>query len=105
MQYGLEAFCPTRHLKKEDEKMANVEESLQFIVLEFDKNEKRIMVSHSKMWEIMKEDEKEAERQTRNAEREATQKTVKTVQAKVEKATLGDIGALADLKRKLDGGN
>jgi small subunit ribosomal protein S1 len=105
MQYGLEAFCPTRHLKKEDEKMANVEESLQFIVLEFDKNEKRIMVSHSKMWEIMKEDEKEAERQTRNAEREATQKTVKTVQAKVEKATLGDIGILADLKKKMDGGN
>jgi len=105
LQYGLEAFCPTRHLKKEDEKMAGVEETLQFIVLEFDRNEKRIMVSHSKMWEIMKEDEKEAERQTRNAEKEATAKTVKNIQTKVEKATLGDIGALADLKKKMDGGN
>jgi small subunit ribosomal protein S1 len=105
LQHGLEAYCPTRHLRKEDEKMANVEESLQFIVLEFDSNEKRIMVSHSKMWEIMKEEEKEAERQTRNAEREATQKTVKNIQTKVEKATLGDIGALADLKKKLDAGN
>jgi small subunit ribosomal protein S1 len=92
-------------LKKEDEKMAGVEETLQFIVLEFDRNEKRIMVSHSKMWEIMKEDEKEAERQTRNAEKEATAKTVKNIQTKVEKATLGDIGALADLKKKMDGGN
>ena len=105
LQYGLEAFCPTRHLKKEDEKMAGVDETLQFIVLEFDRNEKRIMVSHSKMWEIMKEDEKEAERQTRNAEKEATAKTVKNIQTKVEKATLGDIGALADLKKKMDGGN
>jgi small subunit ribosomal protein S1 len=104
LPYGLEAFCPTRHLKKEDEKLASADETLQFIVLEFDRNEKRIMVSHSKMWEIMKEDEKEAERQTRAAERESTAKSVKNIQTKVEKATLGDIGALADLKRKLDGG-
>jgi small subunit ribosomal protein S1 len=105
LQYGLEAYCPTRHLKKEDEKQAGVDETLPFIVLEFDRNEKRIMVSHSKMWEQMKEEEKEVERQVVKTEADNTKKAVKNIQAKVEKATLGDIGALADLKKKMDGGN
>jgi small subunit ribosomal protein S1 len=105
LQYGLEAFCPTRHLKKQDEKLAGTEEVLPFLVLEFDRNEKRIMVSHTKMWEAVKEEEKEVERQVARTDADNTKKAVKNIQAKVEKATLGDIGALADLKKKMDGGN
>jgi small subunit ribosomal protein S1 len=104
LEYGLEAFCPTRHLKKEDEKLANVDETLQFIVLEFDGNDRRIMVSHAKVWEAIKEEEKEVERQGKAADAENTKKAVKNIQAKVEKATLGDLGALADIKKKLEGG-
>jgi small subunit ribosomal protein S1 len=105
LQYGLEAFCPTRHLKKEDEKIAGVDETLQFLVLEFDRNEKRIMVSHTKVWELHKEEEKEVERQTARTDADNTKKAVKNIQSKVEKATLGDLGVFADLKKKMEGGS
>lgn len=105
LQYGLEAFAPTRHLKKSDEKMIAVDETNEFIILEFDRNEKRIMVSHSKVWEVAMEEVKEGERQAANTEADNTKKAVKNLQSKVEKATLGDIGALADLKKKMEGGN
>jgi small subunit ribosomal protein S1 len=105
LQYGLEAFAPTRHLKKSDEKMIAVDETNEFIILEFDRNEKRIMVSHSKVWEVAMEEVKEGERQAANAEIDNTKKAVKNLQSKVEKATLGDIGALADLKKKMEGNN
>lgn len=103
LQYGLEAFAPTRHLKKQDEKMIAVEETNQFMILEFDRNEKRIMVSHTKVWEQNMEEEKEAARKEAGIEMDNTKKAVKNIQSKVEKATLGDIGALADLRKKLEG--
>jgi small subunit ribosomal protein S1 len=103
LQYGLEAFAPTRHLKKQDEKMIAVDETNQFMILEFDRNEKRIMVSHSKVWEQNIEEEKEAARKEAGIESDNTKKAVKNIQSKVEKATLGDIGALADLKKKMEG--
>jgi small subunit ribosomal protein S1 len=105
LQYGLEAFAPTRHLKKSDEKMIAVDETNEFIILEFDRNEKRIMVSHSKVWEVAMEEVKEGERQAANTEIDNTKKAVKNLQNKVEKATLGDIGALADLKKKMEENN
>ena len=63
------------------------------------------MVSHSKVWETIIETEKEGARQEANAEIDNTKKAVKNLQSKVEKATLGDIGALADLKKKMEGNN
>ncbi|MBL7764780.1 MAG: 30S ribosomal protein S1 [Chitinophagaceae bacterium] len=104
LQYGLEAFAPTRHLKKEDEKMIAVDETNQFMILEFDRNEKRIMVSHAKVWEAHIEEEKEVARKDAQTDSDNTKKAVKNIQSKVEKATLGDIGALADLKKKMEGG-
>ncbi|MBP6624599.1 MAG: 30S ribosomal protein S1 [Chitinophagaceae bacterium] len=103
LQYGLEAFAPTRHLKKQDEKMIAVDETNEFIILEFDRNEKRIMVSHSKVWEQVIEEEKEGARKEAQTDNDNTKKAVKNLQSKVEKATLGDIGALADLKKKMEG--
>lgn len=101
LQYGLEAFSPARHLRKENGDNVEVEETLPFMIIEFDRNDKRIMVSHSKVWEQVKIEEKESARKVADAENETVKKAVKTVQNKVEKATLGDIGALADLKEKL----
>jgi len=101
LQYGLEAFAPARHLRKEDGNNVEVDETLPFVIIEFDRNDKRIMVSHSRIWEKAKADEKDAARKEAAAETEQTKKAVKNVQSKVEKATLGDLGALAELKEKM----
>ncbi|HRH47401.1 MAG TPA: 30S ribosomal protein S1 [Panacibacter sp.] len=101
LPYGLEGFAPARHLTKEDGKLVTADETAQFVVIEFDRNEKRIVLSHSKIWEQAKIEEKEAARKEANVEAAKTQKAVKAVQSKVEKATLGDLGALAEIKEKL----
>jgi small subunit ribosomal protein S1 len=101
LPYGLEGFAPNRHLSKEDGKTVGADETSQFMVIEFDRNEKRIVVSHSRIWEQAKVDEKETAKKEARAEADTTRKTVKNIQSKVEKATLGDLGALAQLKQKL----
>ena len=104
LPYGLEGFAPNRHLNKEDGKTIGADETAQFMVIEFDRNEKRIVVSHSRLWEQAKTDEVEAQKKEARVDAESTRKAVKNVQSKVEKATLGDLGVLADLKKKLDSG-
>ncbi len=101
LQYGLEAFAPARHLRKEDGNSVELDETLPFVIIEFDRNDKRIMVSHSRVWEQAKADEKEAVKKAEKADAETTKKAVKNVQSKVEKPTLGDLGALAAIKDKL----
>jgi len=101
LQYGLEAFAPARHLRKEDGNNVENDETLPFMIIEFDRNDKRIMVSHSRIWEQTKAEEKDAQRKAAKADDESTKKAVKTVQSKVEKPTLGDLGALAALKDKM----
>ncbi len=102
MPHGLEGFAPNRHLAKEDGKQVQAEETAQFMVIEFDRNEKRIVVSHARIWEQNIVEEKEAAKKEAKADSEKTKKAVKTIQAKVEKSTLGDLGALAEIKAKLD---
>jgi small subunit ribosomal protein S1 len=104
LPYGLEGFAPARHLFKEDGKQINAEETAQFVVIEFDRNEKRIVLSHSRIWEHAIAEEKETAKKEAKADAEKTKKAVKNIQSKVEKATLGDLGALADIRAKLEGG-
>lgn len=101
LQYGLEAYAPARHLRKEDGSNVEADEVLPFTIIEFDRNDKRIMVSHSRVWEASKAEEKDAARKEAAAEGEKTKKAVKNIQSKVEKPTLGDLGALAALKDKM----
>jgi len=101
LQYGLEAYAPIRHLRKEDGSNVEAEETLAFMIIEFDRNDKRILVSHAKVWEQVKNEEKEAARKEIATETEKTKKAVKNIQSKVEKPTLGDLGALASIKDKL----
>jgi small subunit ribosomal protein S1 len=101
LPYGLEGFAPTRHLAKEDGKSVGADETINFMVIEFDRNEKRIVLSHTRTWEQARVDEKEAAKKEARTEAEKTRKVVKSVQQKVEKATLGDLGALAEIKAKL----
>lgn len=101
LQYGLEGFAPARHTNKEDGKQLVADETEKFVVIEFDRNEKRILLSHTRVWEQVQADIKEVARKEARAEAEITKKAVKNVQSKVEKATLGDLGALAEIKEKL----
>jgi small subunit ribosomal protein S1 len=101
LPYGLEGFAPARHLLKEDGKAIAADEVAQFMVIEFDRNEKRIVLSHTRIWEQSKLEEREAAKKDARVESEKTKKAVKNIQSKVEKATLGDLGALAEIKAKL----
>ncbi|MBD0332063.1 MAG: 30S ribosomal protein S1 [Chitinophagaceae bacterium] len=101
LPYGLEGFAPNRHLLKDDGKSVGSEETAPFMVIEFDRNEKRIVVSHTRIWEQAKHAEQEAARREARTEADKTKKAVKNIQGKVEKPTLGDLGALAEIKEKL----
>ncbi|MEY3348165.1 MAG: 30S ribosomal protein S1 [Bacteroidota bacterium] len=104
LPYGLEGFAPARHLAKEDGKVVGADETAQFMVIEFDRNEKRIVLSHARIWEQVAADEKEAVVKEKKADAAKTKKAVKDIQSKVEKSTLGDLGVLAELKKKMEGG-
>jgi small subunit ribosomal protein S1 len=105
LPHGLEGFAPNRHLAKEDGKQVQAEETTKFMVIEFDRNEKRIVVSHARIWEQAVVEEKEVAKKEAKVETEKTKKAVKTIQSKVEKSTLGDLGALAEIKAKMDDDN
>ena len=102
LPYGLEGFAPARHLRREDDKLIGLDEIAPFMVIEFDRNDKKIILSHSRIWEKEKADEKNAQLNEKRADAEITKKAVKNIQSKVEKTTLGDLGVLADLKKKMD---
>jgi small subunit ribosomal protein S1 len=105
LPYGLEGFAPSRHLAKQDGKVIGADETAQFMVIEFDRNEKRIVLSHARIWEQVAADEKEAVVKEKKADAAKTKKAVKDIQSKVEKSTLGDLGVLAELKKKMEGGD
>ncbi|MGN0209771.1 MAG: S1 RNA-binding domain-containing protein, partial [Muribaculaceae bacterium] len=102
LPYGVEGFATPKHLVKEDGTTATVDEKLPFKVIEFNKETKRIILSHSRIFEDEARAEARAERkpkrQPRKAEAEAP-----AVALAIEKATLGDLEALAALKEKLSG--
>jgi small subunit ribosomal protein S1 len=104
LPYGLEGFAPARHLAKQDGKVVAADETAPFMVIEFDRNEKRIVLSHARIWEQVIADEKEAVVKEKKADSAKTKKAVKDIQNKVEKSTLGDLGVLAELKKKMEGG-
>ena len=100
LPYGVEGFATPKHLVKEDGSHAKVDEKLNFKVIEFNKNSKRIILSHSRIFE----DEAKAERAEakKAAPKRAPRKEAEpVVSTPVEKTTLGDIEALAALKEQL----
>ena len=97
MEYGVEAYCPAKHMKKEDGSYIAAEEKSQFMVLEFNKDSKKILVSHTKVWGDV-----EAKRTKSNANK--TSRAVRSINDSREKTTLGDLEALSALKDKMDKG-
>ncbi len=99
LPYGVEGFATPRHLVKEDGTQAKQDEKLDFKVIEFNKSAKRIIVSHSRVFE----DEKRAEDSSkRKAQSRSSKKAVKSVNENIEKTTLGDISDLAALKHQME---
>lgn len=99
LPHGVEGFATPKHLVKEDGSQAKVDETLNFKVIEFNKDSKRIILSHSRIFE----DEAKAEKaEARKAKRQSARKEeAPTVSTPIEKTTLGDLEALAALKEKL----
>jgi small subunit ribosomal protein S1 len=93
LPYGLEAICPARHMRKEDGSNAKVEETLDFKVIEFNKDARKIVVSHTLTFE-----EGDDSRPTK----QKTSAAMKQVNSSAEKSTLGDLDALAELKEKMN---
>jgi small subunit ribosomal protein S1 len=105
LPYGVEGFATPKHLVKEDGSQAKVDEKLDFKVIEFNKDSKRIIVSHSRVFEDEKPEAKEAAAE-KKAKRSAKKEQAEvSSQPNVEKTTLGDIEELAALKEKLSGGS
>jgi small subunit ribosomal protein S1 len=102
LPYGLEGFAPAKHLYKEDGKQAGADETLTFKVIEFDRKDKKLIVSHIRVWEEVKREQEGAEKQEKVKERKKTKDAVKTVNKQVEKTTLGDLGVLGNLKEQLE---
>ena len=113
LPYGVEGICPAKHLKKEDGQNAKVEETLDFKVIEFNKELKKIVVSHTRTFEEGEDRpsssaKPSAAAKTAKAPKKAavssTDQAVKAVNENTEKSTLGDFDALAELKEKMEKG-
>jgi small subunit ribosomal protein S1 len=98
LPYGVEGYVSQKNLLKEDGTQAKVDEKLEFKVIEFNKTTKRIVLSHTKLFEEPKKEEP----RERVSEGDSTQKAVKKLKANLEKTTLGDISELAALKSEME---
>ena len=99
LPYGVEGFATPRHLVKEDGSNVKMDEKLEFKVIEFSKSAKRIILSHSRVYEDVKKSEETAKKK---ATAKTTQKGIKTLKDNVEKTTLGDISELAALRTQME---
>ena len=103
LPYGVEGFAPTKHMVKEDGSSVKMEETAEFRIIEFNKDSKRIVVSHARIWEEAKAEERKEEFNAKKKEAKAFTTAVKKVKESVEKSTLGDLGVLAQLKETMEG--
>ncbi len=103
LPYGVEGFVPTKHLVKEDGKSLKAEETAEFKIIEFNKENKRIVISHSRIWEEARAEARVQEFESRKKEAKVATNAVKKVKESVEKSTLGDLSVLAQLKEQMEG--
>ena len=102
LPYGVEGFCHSRALLKEDKTTGRADDVLDFKVLEFSKDTKKILVSHTKTWQDAINAAKDKEGNEEKKKEEATSKVVKKMKENLEKTTLGDIEALVNLKSDME---
>ena len=105
LPYGLEAFAPIKHVRKEDGNLAEVDEELTVKVIEFNRDDKRILVSHLRYLEDIRREADEAVKKEKNEERKKTRTAIKNTNSNIQKSTLGDLSALSELRDKLQEGD
>jgi small subunit ribosomal protein S1 len=103
LPYGVEGYAPFKQLQREDKKTAKEDEVLNFKVTEFNKENRRIVLSHTALWKEEVEVKKEVETKKTEAEKEKVVKAVKKSNESNEKSTFADVGGLAELKAKMEG--
>ncbi|HHJ49590.1 MAG TPA: 30S ribosomal protein S1 [Phaeodactylibacter sp.] len=101
LPYGLEAYSPLKHLRKEDGTMAEVDEVLTVKVIEFNRDDKRIMVSHLRYLEDIRREADESVRNEKREERKSIKRAIKKQQSSIERSTLGDLDVFSQLKEQL----
>ena len=105
LPYGVEGFATPKHLVKEDGSQAQLDEKLEFKVIEFNKDAKRIILSHSRIFEDVAKAEERAEKKVASGAKKTSNKREDSpmIQNQAASTTLGDIDALAALKEQLEG--
>ena len=103
LPYGVEGFATPKHLVKEDGAQAQLDEKLEFKVIEFNKEAKRIILSHSRIFEDVAKAEAKAEKKAA-AKKNNKKEETPMIQNQVASTTLGDIDALAALKEQMEKG-
>lgn len=98
LPYGLEGVSTNRHLKKEDGSVVEVGETLDFVVIEFSKNDKRIVLSHTNTHTKSAEQPKSAKKKQGGGKKSAINK----IKQEAEASTLGDLDALSELKSQME---
>ena len=105
LPYGLEAYAPIKHLRKEDGSSAGADETLTFKVIEFNRDDKRIIVSHTRYHDDIQKEADNTIKEEKRIERNETRKSIKSTQSKVERATLGELDVFSQLKQQMDADN
>ena len=105
LEYGVEGFATPKHLVKEDGSQAQLNEKLPFKVIEFNKESKRIILSHSRIYEdAQRAEAKEAKKASAAATKKSKKDEAPLIQNQAASTTLGDIDALAALKAQMEKG-
>lgn len=101
LPYGLEAFAPIKHIRKDDNSYAELEETLTVKVIEFNRDDKRILVSHLRYLDDIRREADEKVKQEKDKERTEVKQAVKKQQTNIEKSTLGDLDVFSQLKEQI----
>jgi len=102
LPYGVEGFAPMRHLKKEDGTTIKSEETADFKVIEFSKENKKIILSHTRLFEEDQRAAKATDAKKAAADNMKSKRALKKINEKVEKTTFGDLDVLANLKSEIE---
>ena len=104
LEYGVEGFATPKHLVKEDGSQAQLNEKLQFKVIEFNKDSKRIILSHSRIYEDVQRAEAKEAKKASAPKKNNKKEEPPVIQTQAASTTLGDIDALAALKAQMEKG-
>jgi small subunit ribosomal protein S1 len=105
LPYGLEAFAPFKHIKKEDGSNAGVDEKLTVKVIEFNRDDKRIIVSHLRYLEDINREAEGEVKAEKVKQRNETRSAITKQNSKKEATTLGDLGVFSQLQGAFNDAN